>query len=59
VVQDEAVDCIVEKAAKLKLGARGLRSICENLFRDDMFEIPSKKIVKLIVNVDYTNEKLK
>lgn len=58
-VKEEAIDIIVEKALQLKLGARGLRSICENLFRDDMFHIPSNKVVKLIVDADYVNEKLR
>jgi ATP-dependent Clp protease ATP-binding subunit ClpX len=58
IVKDDALDCIVERAFKLKLGARGLRSICENLFRDDMFEIPSKNIPQLVVDAAYVNEKL-
>lgn len=58
-VKEEAIDIIVEKALQLKLGARGLRSICENLFRDDMFHIPSNKVVKLIVDAEYVNEKLR
>lgn len=39
---DEVYDFIVEKAVDLKLGARGLRSICEAIMLDLMFEIPSK-----------------
>lgn len=58
IVKDDALDCIVERAFKLKLGARGLRSICENLFRDDMFDIPSKNIPQLVVDAAYVNEKL-
>ena len=58
VVKDDALDCIVERALKLKLGARGLRSICENLFRDDMFEIPSKNISQLVVDAAYVENKL-
>ena len=59
IVGNEAVDCIVDRALKLKLGARGLRAICENLFRDDMFDVPSKKIEKIVVDAQYVNEKLK
>ena len=58
IIKNDALDCIVERAFKLKLGARGLRSICENLFRDDMFEIPSKNIPQLVVDAAYVNEKL-
>ena len=58
IVKDDALDCIVERAFNLKLGARGLRSICENLFRDDMFEIPSKNIPQLVVDAAYVDEKL-
>lgn len=42
----EVIDYIVEKAIELKLGARGLRSICENIMTDVMFELPSKKDIK-------------
>lgn len=58
-VKDDALDCIVERAFKLKLGARGLRSICENLFRDDMFDVPSNNIPQLVVDAAYVNDKLK
>ena len=43
---DKALDLIVDKALEFKLGARGLRSICEAIMLDLMFEIPSKKNVK-------------
>ena len=56
---DDAIDYIVQKAAALKLGARGLRSICEAIIRDSMFEIPSqKKIKKLVLDKAYAMEKL-
>ncbi len=41
--QEEAIDFIVEKALEFKLGARGLRSICEAILTDAMFELPSKE----------------
>lgn len=41
VVDDAALDYIVDKAEEYKLGARGLRSIVENILRDALFEIPS------------------
>jgi ATP-dependent Clp protease ATP-binding subunit ClpX len=40
-IEESALDYLVEKAVEYKLGARGLRSICETIFRDDMFELPS------------------
>ncbi|BDD08633.1 ATP-dependent Clp protease ATP-binding subunit ClpX [Fulvitalea axinellae] len=42
----EAIDYIVEQADEHKLGARGLRSICEAIITDIMFELPSKKDIK-------------
>ncbi|MBK6483047.1 MAG: ATP-dependent Clp protease ATP-binding subunit ClpX [Chitinophagales bacterium] len=42
----EALEFIVEKAVEYKLGARGLRSICEAIMTDIMFTIPSKKDIK-------------
>lgn len=45
---DEVIDMIVDTAFELKLGARGLRSICEALLVDYMYEAPSSKSVKKI-----------
>ena len=42
----ETIDFIVEKAIEFKLGARGLRSICEAILTDAMFELPSIKDTK-------------
>lgn len=44
-----ALDYIVEKAVEFKLGARGLRSICEAIINDAMFEMPSEKDAKKLV----------
>jgi ATP-dependent Clp protease ATP-binding subunit ClpX len=56
--KDGAVDFIVEKAMEFKLGARGLRSICEAIINDAMFELPSEKNVeKLVINKAYAEEK--
>jgi ATP-dependent Clp protease ATP-binding subunit ClpX len=44
--QPDAIEYIVEQAMKYKLGARGLRSICEAVMTDAMFELPSEKGVK-------------
>lgn len=49
IVEDEALDFIVQKALDMKLGARGLRSICEAIFVDFMYDIPSRKDLSKIV----------
>jgi ATP-dependent Clp protease ATP-binding subunit ClpX len=45
-ITEEAIDFIVEKAMEYKLGARGLRSICEGIMTDAMFDMPSQSDVK-------------
>ncbi len=50
---DEALDFIVEKALKLKLGARGLRSILEQLLLDLMFELPSMEQNKVVIDRNF------
>ncbi|GAB1444745.1 MAG: ATP-dependent Clp protease ATP-binding subunit ClpX [Cyclobacteriaceae bacterium] len=56
--KEGALDFIVEKAAEFKLGARGLRSICEAIINDAMFELPSEKTTeKLSINRAYAEEK--
>lgn len=57
--KSEAVEFLAEKAMEYKLGARGLRSICEEILTDDMFELPSKEgISELVIDLDYVNKKL-
>ncbi|MBX2901790.1 MAG: ATP-dependent Clp protease ATP-binding subunit ClpX [Cyclobacteriaceae bacterium] len=56
--KDGALDFIVEKAMEYKLGARGLRSICEAIVNDAMFEMPSDKTTdRLVINRAYAEEK--
>jgi ATP-dependent Clp protease ATP-binding subunit ClpX len=55
---DEVLDYIVDKAVEFKLGARGLRSICETIMLDAMFEMPSKKSNELEITVEYASCKL-
>ena len=55
---DDALDYIVEKALEFKLGARGLRSICESILIDDMFNLPGSKTKILQVNKNYIKKKL-
>ncbi|NDE61458.1 MAG: ATP-dependent Clp protease ATP-binding subunit ClpX [Cyclobacteriaceae bacterium] len=53
-----AIDFIVDKAVEYKLGARGLRSICEAIITDAMYEIPSDPEVKeLRITEDYAKSK--
>jgi ATP-dependent Clp protease ATP-binding subunit ClpX len=52
--EEEAMDYIVEKAAEYKLGARGLRSICEGIMTDAMFNLPSQEeVTELSISLDY------
>jgi len=55
---DDALDEIVKKAVDYKLGARGLRSICESILLDDMFNLPGSSIKKLVVDKNYIKAKL-
>jgi ATP-dependent Clp protease ATP-binding subunit ClpX len=54
---DEVLDYIVDKAVEFKLGARGLRSICEAIMLDAMFEMPSVKTNELTITTDYAKHK--
>jgi ATP-dependent Clp protease ATP-binding subunit ClpX len=54
----EALDFIVEKAVDFKLGARGLRSICEAVLSDAMFELPGKEgVEELRVTAEYARQR--
>ncbi len=56
---DDAIDYLVEKAYEYKLGARGLRSICEAIMTDAMFELPSQADMKEFnITRDFVEEKL-
>jgi len=54
----EALDFMVEKALEFKLGARGLRSICEIILTDAMFELPSGNTKEFEVTLDYAKNKI-
>ena len=56
-IDEEVLDFMVEKAIEYKLGARGLRSICESILTDAMFEMPSTKEHKLHVEIEYAKKK--
>ena len=55
---DEVLEYIVDKAIEFKLGARGLRSICEAIMLDAMFEMPSVETKELEITVEYASHKL-
>ena len=54
----EALDEMVDKAVEFKLGARGLRSIVENVMIDSMFDMPSKKVKKFEVTGEYVRAQM-
>eukprot|EP00035_Acanthoeca_spectabilis_P006290 m.122794 g.122794 ORF g.122794 m.122794 type:complete len:412 (+) comp13436_c0_seq1:88-1323(+) len=57
-ITEQALDYIVDKAIEYKLGARGLRSLCEAIFTDAMFEMPSTGETSFKVTKPYAEEKL-
>lgn len=57
-ITDQALEYIVKKAIEYKLGARGLRSLCEAIFTDAMFEMPSSDETEFKVTKPYAEEKL-
>ena len=58
-IEPEVLDLIVDTAIARKLGARGLRSICEDLMNDAMFEAPSSRKKTYTLTLAYAKEKLK
>lgn len=58
VIEKGAMDFIVDTALEFKLGARGLRSICEMIMVDAMFEIPSSEEKTMVINESYAQEKI-
>lgn len=57
-IDDDVLDFMVEKAMEYKLGARGLRSICEHILTDAMFEMPGTGVKKLDVTLGYAQQKI-
>jgi len=57
-ITDGALDYIVNKAVEYKLGARGLRSLCEEILTDAMFELPSSNEKKLNITKMYAEDKI-
>lgn len=56
-IEEDVLDFMVEKAMEYKLGARGLRSICEGILTDAMFELPSSKDTHFTLDLDYAKRK--
>jgi len=56
-VEDDVLAFMVEKAIEYKLGARGLRSICEGILTDAMFELPSSKESRFVLTLEYAERK--
>lgn len=56
-IDNNVLEFMVEKAVEYKLGARGLRSICESILTDAMFELPSSKENKFHLNLEYARKK--
>ncbi|MFN2439711.1 MAG: ATP-dependent Clp protease ATP-binding subunit ClpX [Chitinophagaceae bacterium] len=56
-VELDVLDFMVEKAMEYKLGARGLRSICESILTDAMFELPSGKEKYFTLDLEYARRK--
>src|SRR5688572_22341876 len=55
-VDNDVYDFMVDKALEYKLGARGLRSICESILTDAMFELPSSKQTVFHLNLEYAQK---
>lgn len=59
VIENDVYDFMVEKAMEYKLGARGLRSICESILTDAMYELPSSKVKSFTLTKEYAQRKFK
>jgi ATP-dependent Clp protease ATP-binding subunit ClpX len=52
-IEEPALDFMVEKAMEYKLGARGLRSICESILTDAMYELPTTEVKSFTLDLEY------
>lgn len=57
-ISDDALDFIVDKALEYKLGARGLRSLCEAILTDAMYDLPSSEETTLYIDKEYAEHSL-
>lgn len=56
-IEEDVLNFMVEKAMEYKLGARGLRSICEGILTDAMYEMPSSKETQFVLDLEYARRK--
>jgi ATP-dependent Clp protease ATP-binding subunit ClpX len=56
-IDEDVLNFMVEKAMEYKLGARGLRSICESILTDAMYEMPSSKEILFTLDIEYAKRK--
>ena len=56
-IDNDVLDFMVTKALEYKLGARGLRSICESILTDAMYELPSQKVKSFNLTLEYAESK--
>jgi ATP-dependent Clp protease ATP-binding subunit ClpX len=56
-VEEDVLNFMVEKAMEYKLGARGLRSICEGILNDAMYEMPSSNETRFVLDLEYAQRK--
>ena len=57
-IEEEVLKYMVKKALEYKLGARGLRSICEYILTDAMFDLPGSGVKELVVDLEYAEQKI-
>ena len=57
-IDENVLDFIVDKAVEFKVGARGLRSICETILMDKMYEAPSGRAKSLKIDLNYARERM-
>ena len=57
-IDSNVLDFIVEKSIEFKLGARGLRSICEGILNEAMYDLPSRKIKQFRITKEYAEAQL-
>tara|TARA_B100000900_G_scaffold338468_1_gene300673 strand:+ start:50886 stop:52112 length:1227 start_codon:yes stop_codon:yes gene_type:complete len=57
-IKKDALNYIVDKAVDYNLGARGLRSLCEEILNDAMFNLPGSEVKKLVVTKKYAEQQL-
>ncbi|MBQ1611484.1 MAG: ATP-dependent Clp protease ATP-binding subunit ClpX, partial [Muribaculaceae bacterium] len=55
-IEDDVLDFVVDKSIEFKLGARGLRSIFETIMIEAMYDVPSTKVKKFVLTLDYAKE---